>query len=81
MDSNKLKVLTSVNYKVLNTCGRCKHSNFRPNTRWGKCSIIKYEHQKHSVSSRRLSIHKSGVCDKFEASQVEVLGGYEELLS
>ena len=81
MDSNKLKVLKSVNYRIVNTCSRCEYSSFsRVGNNFGTCEVTTYKHLKHSNSVRQLSIHRSGVCNKFKRLRYETLGGYEELI-
>ena len=81
MDRNKLKVLRDLGYKVLPTCGLCRHSSF-PQNEWGTCSANKYQHLKHTGEMRDLSIHKSGTCPKFHAdlALLEKLGGFYELV-
>jgi hypothetical protein len=79
MDSNKLKVLQEVGYRINRCCGLCKYGWF-PKTDWGTCEVWKYEHEKHSDASRQLSIHKLGVCSKFELKTMTSLGPWIEFL-
>jgi hypothetical protein len=66
MDLNKLKVLQDLPYKIHKVCGICKNGRWKPNTDWGTCMIILYNHKKHTTDERELSIHKYGSCPKFE---------------
>ena len=66
MDTNKLKKLESLNYKIYKCCGLCKHANLFKDD-WSTCTIHSYDHLKHSESTRQLSIFKYGACDHFVA--------------
>lgn len=65
MDTNKLKVLQDIGYKVYRTCDLCEHSEFVGPNMFGTCKIQTYDHLKHSDSTRKLSINRSGGCPKF----------------
>jgi len=78
MDANKLAKLQKIDYQVCKVCGLCLHSNF-PNSEWGTCGLHKYDHLKHSETTRELSIHKFGSCKHFELneSMVNNLGTFK----
>lgn len=63
MDDNKLKKLKSVEYKEQLCCYNCLHSDFNSND-FGLCCEIEYNHLKHTDKKRKLSIHKTGHCNK-----------------
>lgn len=69
MDENKLEVLKSLPYEITPCCGLCLHGIFGGNREWGTCSVIKYEHLKHTTDGRQLSINKFGGCPKFEIKE------------
>jgi len=81
MDTNKLKVLQGLPYKIHSVCGLCQNGFF-PNNDWGTCKVTTYKHEKHSVESSQLSIHKYGSCPKFESRKdlFVVLGSFQEFL-
>lgn len=79
MDANKLTVLREVGYKINRCCGLCKHGWF-PRDDWGTCELTTYEHQKHSGTPRKLSIHKYGRCPKFELKHMTPLGPFAKFL-
>lgn len=65
MDANKLKVLKEIEYEVQECCGLCVHSDIRPTSLWGVCTIHEYTHEKHTGEPRDLSVHFVGRCDSF----------------
>lgn len=65
MDTNKLKVLREIDYSILSHCGICEHSDLSPGSTWGCCNVHTYQHLKHSEDTSRLSIHRTGSCNKF----------------
>ena len=79
MDIAKLNKLKELGYQILPTCGRCKHGLFK-GYEWGTCALFTYEHQKHSGTTRQLSIHQSGYCgpDNFKPKETEDLHGFRE---
>lgn len=80
MDLNKLAKLGAVGYKILPVCGRCKHAEFNGKD-WSTCSLHQYQHQKHTLARRNLSIHFAGSCQDFATNNTENLGGFEPLRS
>jgi hypothetical protein len=68
VDANKLKKLQEVRYQIRKCCGTCKNASFPAND-WSTCQIHKYQHLKHSVETRNLSINAYGHCDDFDWSQ------------
>jgi hypothetical protein len=78
MDQNKRKQLQVLQYKILPTCGRCVHGDFK-DYQWGTCRKHTYQHQKHTEATRQLSIHASGYCspEHFQ-SKMENLHGFAE---
>lgn len=68
MDENKLKKLRSINYSINPSCGTCIHSYFTCESDWGTCSKHSYNHNKHTVKARSLSIHRAGSCPDFQMS-------------
>jgi hypothetical protein len=66
MDKNKLVALNAVNFKVLEVCYLCDHSNIKDGSSYGTCNINEYEHLKHTSKERKASIHLCGTCDNFE---------------
>lgn len=84
MDAAKLKVLQAEGYSIAPSCGFCHHRSFMsPATQWGTCTVIQYEHQKHTGAPRQLSIHRGGHCSRFELDRVELdlLGGFGQLFT
>ena len=61
MDANKLAELRRIGYAVRPSCGLCKHGQF-PSDEWGTCAVRVYQHEKHSESTRNLSVHRNGSC-------------------
>ena len=82
MDANKRLKLADIGYQVQNICMLCKHSTF-PLDDWGTCELHMYEHEKHTDTVRKLSIHKAGSCPQFLADEVQMnqLGAFAELLN
>lgn len=82
MDENKLRVLKSIDYVVQRTCGGCKHARIPPEVDFGTCTVYFYPHEKHSGEARQLSIHRSGICDRFQWNEkkLEALGGYQQFV-
>jgi hypothetical protein len=78
MDANKKRKLTDLGYRVLDTCGRCMHGQFK-GYEWGTCQKHTYQHQKHSYKVRQLSIHRSGYCNSehFQPKPGEDLHGFK----
>lgn len=66
MDRNKLRVLQSIDYAV-SACGVCANAQIEPGRDWGTCAVKTYQHEKHSDSTRQLSIYRYGRCDDFTA--------------
>lgn len=65
-DSNKLAALKANSYKIVFCCALCEHAQFSQNNAyWGTCSLITYQHLKHT-GIRQASIHKSGYCPQFK---------------
>ena len=71
MDANKLVKLQDINYRMCKVCGLCLHGNF-PSYEWGTCRLYKYNHLKHSETTRELSIHKFGSCKHFELNESRI---------
>ena len=82
MDVNKLKVLKEVKYSVKQCCGICIYANIAPTSNWGTCTLNDYNHEKHSVTKRELSISRYGYCEfwKIHPEQEFQLGAYKEFL-
>ena len=80
MDENKWTKINEVEYKLNQTCMLCRHGYFPlPSNDWGTCKVHKYNHKKHTDSSRYMSIHKSGSCKKdFHIKDNLDLGRYAE---
>jgi hypothetical protein len=82
MDQSKLKTLRVIGYQVRATCGLCRHASV--SGEWGTCDRRdnEYRHEKHVGEPRKLSIHRSGWCSKFEPrGDVEVhLHGFAEFM-
>jgi hypothetical protein len=68
MDANKLKKLKEIKYQIRKCCGTCKHANFPAND-WSTCQFHTYQHQKHTVEMRNLSVNSYGYCPSFEWSE------------
>lgn len=66
MDTNKLKVLKEIGYKVYRTCNNCKHAYFNRGFIFAACKKYTYEHLKHTESHRELSIVSDGICKSHE---------------
>lgn len=66
MDQAKLRVLASIRYEIRRTCGLCRHASL--NGEFGTCGLTEheYKHEKHTGEPRKLSIHRSGGCSRFE---------------
>jgi hypothetical protein len=68
MDANKLNKLREIGYTIRKCCGRCRHADLNVNG-WGTCTVHFYDHKKHEggnkSSTRELSIHQDGYCDRF----------------
>lgn len=64
-DANKLAVLKGHQYQVLTTCGVCIRGQFVSGSMWGSCSMMKYQHLKHS-EIKLASIYATGTCPKGE---------------
>jgi hypothetical protein len=77
MDANKSQKLREAGYEVRPCCHFCEHGYFVPNpdALWGTCSILKYEHLKHSGPPRDASISCYGHCPQFKADAQRVRGG------
>jgi len=71
-DPDKIKVLRTIGYKVLEVCGQCKHGRFVPGSNFGTCMVHKYTHAKHG--QRNLSVHVAGRCgtDDFSWNEKKV---------
>lgn len=86
MDTNKLRVLRDLSYRVLPTCGLCRHGEFPVGREWGTCRAHSYRHLKHSAQSgetlRQLSINRSGTCPSFavDGERLRQLEGFSEFL-
>lgn len=87
MDGNKLQVLRGLPYRVLPTCGLCRHSDFPQGREWGTCRAHAYRHQKHTAPSgeglRQLSINRSGTCPSFSMDDeaFHMLEGFTEFVT
>lgn len=83
-DPNKLKVLGDVAYYLLLGCGECKHGRFSPHSSFGACQLHEYVHVKHGPPARKLSVHRSGRCPKFEPNAKKLAdvqrSGFERFL-
>lgn len=77
MDQNKLRVLRSLNYRISPTCKSCRHGDFQVGSDFGHCAENTYEHGKHQ-EVRFLSIHRDGICEKYQRSDGLVLDKFEE---
>lgn len=71
-DKNKLEVLAGAGYEIRDICGYCVHSSFRADKSWGVCTLLPYEHGKHTArdegkgdAPRYASVHAAGWCPKF----------------
>lgn len=64
-DANKLIVLKEHQYQVLTTCTVCIHGRFVPGSMWGSCTMMKYQHLKHS-ETKPASVYATGTCPKGE---------------
>jgi len=71
VDANKLKVLQEIGYSIRQHCGICVHSDLSPDG-WGYCNVHTYQHLKHAEETSRLSIHRTGSCDRFEVDENKV---------
>ena len=69
MDANKAKELVKIGYVIRKTCESCKYSRLGTQGRWGTCRLHHYDHLKHNVSARELSISSSGYCPKYEMDE------------
>lgn len=67
MDSNKLKVLNQIGYRIKRCCGNCEHfkrgGGYNRRGAFGDCTLHKYVHQKHTGGERDLSSYEAGYCD------------------
>lgn len=83
MDKNKLQKLKIEKYTILKCCNFCNHSWFSARNDFGVCKIKTYEHEKHTESSRLLSINRYGKCSKhfeLDYSKISKLNHYKEFL-
>jgi hypothetical protein len=82
MDESKRQKLIEIDYEIRECCALCKHSDLRTQDEWGTCQVQRYQHQKHTVSGRQLSVNRHGWCVKFEPDKVALarLGRFEEFL-
>ena len=82
MDGDKLTVLRELGYSIQPTCAFCIHARFPSPTAWGTCSLVPYDHRKHTGPPRELSIHRSGSCPNYTENpqQRRVLGRFAEFL-
>jgi len=63
-DKQKLAVYTTVDMKIVRSCGSCAHGKFpRPDAHWGECQVSTYDHTKHGT--RPLPAHVIFVCRKW----------------
>lgn len=68
MDENKRAKMDEVGYKIQATCGSCVFANLSADG-YGTCEVHEYFHGKHQ-ETRKLSIHRSGVCPRHTVSYV-----------
>jgi len=63
-DPSKLDALKAAGYVIRACCGLCQHATLKPGTDWGTCSLVSYQHGKHT-EIRQASIHRAGHCPKY----------------
>lgn len=82
MDENKLKKLREIHYKIPKICQFCKHSQWESNHGyWGVCERTNYDHKKHTISNREVSILRFGGCVLHEQGKDTLwLHGFKEFL-
>lgn len=80
MDENKRAVLKEIDYQIHGVCGLCQHGAFEVDQDWGTCQVHTYDHLKHSLAQRPLSINTYGSCPSFEwdIATALVLGKFSE---
>ena len=77
MDQNKLQKLKEIDYKIYECCGMC--SSFRPGQKefFGTCTTHMYDHLKHDVKERELSVTVYGHCKSFRIRSIcEIILGF-----
>jgi len=82
MDKNKLQKLKDIKYHINPCCGLCKYSNLEVDG-WGTCDLHTYNHEKHTLEKRSLSIFRFGQCSSFKLSEVVEarLGDFDQFLA
>ena len=82
MDKNKLAMLQDIGYIIPKTCGLCTYGSFRsnPQSLWGGCTLMSYDHRKHTATSKPLSIYFGGSCLRFKRAVDRTVGAYEEFI-
>lgn len=68
-DPKKLERARQIGYRILPTCGTCRHARIKPaapGSSWGDCPKQPYEHESHGP--RFMSIYAAGTCDQWEMS-------------
>jgi hypothetical protein len=80
VDENKKIKLKKIGYQIFPCCGGCQHGDLIAGMPWGTCKKFAYDHLKHTGEERQVSIHRHGVCEHFEESEIEkeYLGEYAE---
>lgn len=81
MDENKLQKLIDVEYTVRNCCGNCVYGNIMNGKEFGLCDLLEYDHLKHTMGNRSLSINRYGLCNqgyKRKEGRDEWLGEYDQ---
>lgn len=65
-DPNKHAALAAHGFKIAKVCATCVHWSPTGATGhgWGKCSLIRYSHTKHTEEDRPTGVPEYGSCDK-----------------
>jgi len=82
VDANKLQKLREIGFQVNKSCGLCRNFKSYGWGVFGTCGIYTYEHQKHKVKTRKLSVPIYGLCGEFAISvrATETLHKFAELM-
>lgn len=78
-DKIKLAVMEREGYRLQPTCASCHFSSFKKGKVWGDCTILTYNHEKHSPPPKMMPCHISMVCDHYVRTNRAVETGIQEL--
>ena len=64
-DPNKHKILVEAGFKIQKVCSTCVYWTPSASDAWGRCSMLTYNHDKHTETSKKVGTPAIGFCKKY----------------